>query len=165
MARKLIGHIANTFGLRGALKIVLFTDCPEIRFKKGNTIEIDKKEYKITESRIKPGMRVAIVSIEGYEDINQSMELIHQDVYAEVEALPGTIFIDELIGRKVVDSKENEIGTVKDVSKINTRDYLIISMLDGTSRYVPLISDVFCKAPSTTPSMIVLTELGEEALK
>ena len=38
MARKLIGQVVNTFGLRGALKVVLFTDCPEIRFKEGNSI-------------------------------------------------------------------------------------------------------------------------------
>ena len=45
MARKLIGQVVNTFGLRGALKVVLFTDCPEIRFKEGNSIEIKGKEF------------------------------------------------------------------------------------------------------------------------
>lgn len=165
MARKLIGHIANTFGLKGALKITLFTDCPEVRFKKGNIIEINKKEYKITDCRIKPGLRVAIVFIEGFDDINQSVALIHQDVYADVEALPGTIYIDELIGREVVDTENNVIGKVKDVTKLNTSDYLVVSLSDNTSRYVPLISDVFCKKPSLTPGRIELTQLGVDALR
>lgn len=165
MARKLIGQVVNTFGLRGALKVVLFTDCPEIRFKEGNSIEIKGKEYKITECRIKPGLRTAIVSIEGFEDINDSLQFIHQDIYADVEALPGTIYIDELIGRDVINSKGEKVGTVKDVVKINTRDYFVITMSDTTSRYMPLLTDVFCKMPSLTPGKVELTELGEEALK
>lgn len=165
MAHKLIGHVANTFGLRGALKVILFTDCPEVRFKAGEEIEIKNKKYKITECRIKPGLKTAIVSLEGYEDINDSLGFIHQDIYADVQPLPGTIFIDELIGRKVMGTKGDEIGSVKDVAKLNTKDYLIISLKDKTSRYMPFISDVFCLSPKETPGKIVLTELGEEALK
>lgn len=165
MAHKLIGHVANTFGLRGALKVILFTDCPEVRFKEGEEIEIKGKNYKITECRIKPGLKTAIVSLEGFEDIKHSLAFIHQDVYADVEPLPGTIFIDELIGRKVIDTKGKEIGEVKDVAKLNTKDYLIITLSDKTSRYMPFITNVFCQPTKETPNKIVLTELGEEALK
>lgn len=165
MPRKLIGHVANTFGLKGALKVILFTDCPEVRFKPGETIEISGKNRLVKESRIKPGMRTAIVSLEGFDDIDEALPLIHQDVYADVEAIPGTIFIDELIGRSVENTKGEVVGTVEDVSKLNTKDYLIVALADKTSRYMPFIGGVFCLSPRLTPGKIVLTPLGEEALR
>lgn len=165
MARKLIGHVANTFGLRGALKIILFTDCPEVRFKPGETIEINGAFHKITDCRIKPGLRTAIVEIEGYDDINQSTPLIHYDVYADVEPLPGTIFIDDIIGRDVINTKGEKIGSVKEVAKLNTKDYLIIDIDGEKSRYMPFLAPTFIQSLSETPGKVVLTELGEEALK
>ena len=74
MAIKNIGKIVNTFGIKGQLKISISTSTPETRFAVGKKILIDdetgiEKEYVISSFRMK-GDRIAIIGLEGYDDIN-----------------------------------------------------------------------------------------------
>lgn len=159
MSIKKLGHVVNTFGLRGVLKVNLFTDCPEVRFKEGNKIKIDNKEYNVKSFKLK-NAHLGLVEIEESNDINDSTKFIGKDIYAEVEALPGTIFIDDLIGLKVTYKENKNISIIKDVVKMGNTDYLELE----NGKYIPFKIDLFVCEPDFKNKEIELLDLGMEAL-
>lgn len=159
MARKIIGHVANTFGLRGVLKVAIITDCPEVRFAVGNPIEIDGKTYEVDSLRLK-NAHLAQVGVKELKDINEATPLIGKDIYAEVEPLPGTVFIDDLMGLSIVTKDKKELGKVKDVINMTGKDYLLLD----NGKYLPFAVGLFVEKPDYAAKTITVTALGEESL-
>lgn len=159
MAIKKLGHIVNTFGLRGVLKVALVTDCPEERFKDGNVILIENKEYHVSDFKLK-NAHLGLVGIVESKDINTSVPFVGKDIFADVQPLPGTVFIDDLIGLTITYKDNKKVGVVKDVVKMGNRDYLELE--DG--RYVPFMVNVFVNVPDYKNKTIELLEMGMEAL-
>jgi len=160
MSMKKLGHIVNTFGLRGVLKVNLYTDCPEVRFQEGNVILINNKEYHVSSFKLK-NAHLGLVGIEESKDINVSVPLIGNDIFADVDPLPGTIFIDDLIGMTISYKGQKNISKVKDVSKANSKDYLELE----NGKFIPFVIDVFVKEPDLATNNIELLDLGMETLE
>lgn len=159
MSVKKLGHVVNTFGLRGVLKVNLFSDCPEVRFQKGNIIVIDNKEYHVKSFKLK-NAHLGLVEIEESNDINISTQFIGKDIYADVLPLAGTIFIDDLIGLQINYKENKNISKVKDVVKMGNTDYLELE----NGKYIPFKIDLFIKSLDFENKEIELLDLGMEAL-
>lgn len=160
MARKIIGHVANVFGLNGALKINMETDAPETRFAKGNQVEIAGNTYKVADLRMK-NAHTGQVWFENLISIDQAEKLIGSDVYADIEPLPGQVFIDDLIGCEILSESGEKLGICKDVVKMTQADYLKLE----NGRFVPFTVGLFVESYDLTAKKIVLTPLGAEALE
>ncbi len=159
MERKTVGHIANTFGLRGVFKVALLTDAPTIRFAAGNKVEIDGKEYEVESFKLK-NAHLGLLGLKGLDDINLSEKFIGKDIYEMVEPLPGTVFIDDLIGLSLLDKDGKTVGKVKDVTDMNSHDYLALD----NGKYIPFLVGVFVEKPDYKAKTMKLTPLGEQAL-
>ena len=87
--------------------------------------------------------------------------MIGRDITAEVEPLPGTYFIDDLLHLAVLDPKGQQIATVSKVQRLADTDYLVLD----SGRYIPFTIGRFVQEPDLEKRTIALTELGLEATK
>lgn len=165
MAIKKLGSIVNFFGLKGMLKVSISTSQVDERFKIGNKVIIKNEvgedtTYKI-KSLMKKNDRIIMIGLEGFDDINQIQWMIGKDIFADVKASKGRYFFDDLVGMKVLDKDNNEIGAVTTVTKMPAGDYLVVN----DKIYIPFLIDKFIANVDKKTKKIVLTELGTEVAK
>lgn len=165
MAIKKLGSIVNFFGLKGMLKVSISTSQVDERFKVGNEVIIKNEvgedtTYKI-KSLMKKNDRIIMIGLEGFDDINQIQWMIGKDIFADVKASKGRYFFDDLVGMKVLDKDNNEIGAVTTVTKMPAGDYLVVN----DKIYIPFLIDKFIANVDKKTKKIVLTELGTEVAK
>ena len=164
MAVKKIGHIVNTFGIKGQLKVSVSSSTPDKRFAVGKEILIKdtngvEQTYKIKSFFLK-NPKIAIIGLEGFDDINQIEWMVDHDILATVRAPKGTFFYDDLVGMKVFDNDNKEIGIVSNVVKMPAGDYLLVDKY-----YIPFQLDRFIESIDKIKKCIKLTALGTETCK
>lgn len=164
MAVKKIGHIVNTFGIKGQLKVSVSSSTPDKRFAVGKEILIKdtngvEQTYKIKSFFLK-NPKIAIIGLEGFDDINQIEWMVDHDILATVRAPKGTFFYDDLVGMKVFDNDNKEIGIVSNVVKMPAGDYLLVDKY-----YIPFQLDRFIENVDKIKKCIKLTALGTETCK
>lgn len=163
MERKRIGHIVNTFGLDGALKVVITTSYKEERYTKGNKVLIkinDNFEEHIIKRVIDKNEKVVALYLEDINDINIALKYINLDIYMDVELEKGQYFFDDLINMKILNSKNIPLTKVKQVLTQSSIVYLITS----EEKYIPFQKDIFIKSVDVENKEIFLSELGEEVI-
>ena len=119
-----VGKIVNTHGLRGEVKVVPWTDYPEV-FEDIDFVYVKKKsEY----------------------DINMAEKNKNQVIYAEREILgelpEGVYYIADLIGLDIVTEDGEKIGTVSDVFNTGSNDIYEVKREGKKNLLLPVIDDV-----------------------
>lgn len=114
--RIVIGKIVGTFGLKGFLKVQVFTDFPE-RFNINQVITIGDKEFRILNAFWhKFQLRIFI---EGIDSIDAAEEMIGLEITISSEDRPHLeaeeYYIKDLIGFKVFDHNGNELGVIEQI--------------------------------------------------
>lgn len=158
MPVKIIGHIVNTYGLDGSIKVNMETDVPEVRFAPGESVTIDNRTYKVSSLRMK-NHRTGRVKLEGLDDVDRAVKLVGKDILKDVEPLPGTYFIDDLIGLDVLAPDGRKVATVARVQKLLDEDYFVLD----SGKYIPFKVGIFTREPDLENHSITLTDLGLEA--
>ncbi len=141
-----VGEIVNTHGLRGEVKIVPWTDYPEV-FEDFDCVYLEKNNTKLTIKSIKYQKSNLIVKFDEIPDINEAERLKGSVLYVEREQLGEPeegYYICDLLGIKVIDENENEIGVIKDViSTGKCNDVYVLSAKDGgRDILIPVIDEV-----------------------
>lgn len=109
------GRIVNTHGVAGEVKIEVWLDSPAF-MKKFRRLFVEGREIKLLSAREHKGFLLA--KLEGVEDVNAAMALkgktlhIHRD---DARLPKGRFFLQDIMGAKVIDEQENEIGTLSDI--------------------------------------------------
>jgi len=117
-----LGYISKTHGLQGEVSIVLDVDEPaayenlESVFvelpNSGTLIPFFIDTIDIQAQR-------ALVKFEDVDSIDQAQELVKASLYLPLDALPdlgeGNYYFHEIVGFRIVDQQQGELGTVKDV--------------------------------------------------
>jgi len=137
-----IGHIVNTRGIKGELKVRSFTDFQEDRYRKGNTVFIFKENHYIPMNvkyynQIK---NMDLLVFDGLEDINKVEQYIGCDVYAastdETTLDEDEFHISDILGLDIIQNGER-IGIVKNVRSYPQGDYLEVKKTDGSESVIP----------------------------
>lgn len=162
MAVKKLGHIVNTYGLKGMVKISVSTSCSEDRFALGKTVTIKNQsnedtDYKIV-SVLHKNDRIVYVGFDGFKDINEVDWMIDRDVFANIRPKKGSFFYDDLVGMNVLSDKNEILGQVTNVVKMPQGDYLLIGNI-----LVPFKEGLFVQEVDKAKQTILLTTLGTEA--
>ena len=136
------GKIVNTHGVKGELKVVPWTDDPEV-FCDFDTVTIDHAPYEVVSVRFQ-GQNV-LLKLKGINDMTAAEKLKNKVVFAPREAfdLPeGTYFIADLVGLTVVeDETDREIGTITQVLATGANDVYEITDEKNQKYYIPAIKD------------------------
>ncbi|CCH52033.1 16S rRNA processing protein RimM [Fibrisoma limi BUZ 3] len=143
-----VGHITKTHGVNGELVIFLDVDEPS-DYADLDSILLDVKgellPYFIESIAIVKGSR-AIVAFEDVDTIEQAERLINCGVYLPLDNLEpiedeDRFYFHEIVGYRVVDSREGELGIVRGVYAMNAQD-LIAMDYQQKEVLIPINSDI-----------------------
>ena len=109
------GRIVNTHGVRGEVKIEPWADDASFltRFKR---FYLDGKPVAVRSVRVHKTMCIA--ALEGIRDVNEAMALKGKVLFIDRDdaRLPkGTVFLQDILGAKVVDEAGTELGVLAEV--------------------------------------------------
>ena len=138
------GKIVTTHGIRGEVKIMPYTDTPELLAEFDRLfIGKDRNELIIEHSRVFKNMVIAKIegvdTPEDAEKLRNKMLFMHRD---DLELDDDTYFIQDLIGMEVRDADSGFVyGKIDDVMQTGANDVYVIK---GSDReyLVPAIADV-----------------------
>jgi 16S rRNA processing protein RimM len=120
------GRIVNTHGVRGEVKIEPWADEAAFltRFKR---FYLDGSPVAVRLCRVHKN--TVIASLEGVDDLSAAMALRDKVVFINREDahLPGgAVFLQDLIGARVVDETGSDLGVLEDVMEEPTASILVV---------------------------------------
>lgn len=139
-----VGVITSTHGVRGEVKVFPTTDDPN-RFKRLKEVILDtgKEELVLEIEGVKFFKQFVILKFKGFDNINDIEKYRQKSLYVTrknaVRLRRDEYFIADLIGLKVLDEQEEQIGILKDVMETGANDVYIIDMTDGRELLLPTI--------------------------
>lgn len=149
------GKIVTTHGIRGEVKIMPYTDTPELLAEFDRLfIGKDKQELFIEHSRVFKNMVIAKIdgvdTPEDAEKLRNKVLFMHRD---DLELDEDTYFIQDLIGVEVRDADSGFVyGKISDVMQTGANDVYVVT--GGDREYlVPAIPDV-----------VISTDIDEELM-
>ena len=105
-----VGKVVNTHGIKGEIRILSGFQFKDKVFKVNNSLIIGDKEYIIKSYRVHK--MFDMVTLEGYNNINDVLFLLKKDVYFDEDNL--LLNDNELLEFKVINNK-GEVGEVLEV--------------------------------------------------
>lgn len=146
MSRLEVGKIVNTHGLRGEVKIVTWTDSPDVfedleyLYAKGK-----REETKLTLKNIKYQKNNIIVKFSEINSIEEAEAYKNRILEADREMLgelpEGVYYIADLIGCEVFDENGNQLGKVSDVFNTGANDIYAVSAPKKKDILIPVTPD------------------------
>lgn len=155
-----VGQIVNTYGIKGFLKVVPYTD-DITRFEKLKTIYIETKKRleKFDIEEVKYSKNLVLLKLKGIDDINTAE--IYKNFYLKIDRkdavkLPkDSYFIVDLIGLNVFTDNNEELGQIVDVYPTGANDIYVVKDDKGKQVLLPAIGDVIKKVDIESKIMIV----------
>lgn len=160
-----VGKIVNTHGLRGEVKVVTWTDTPDV---------FEDLEYvycgseKLTVQNIKYQKNNLIVKFKEIPSIDDAEKYKNKVLSAERDMLgelpEGTYYIADLIGLDVIDDNGNKVGVLADVFNTGSNDIYEVKRDGQKPLLLPVIDDVVLKVDMENRQIIVHIMEGLEDL-
>ena len=142
-----VGQIVNTFGIKGQVKVVPFTDdikrfdeLKQIYIQKNNSLE----PFEIEE--VKYHKNMVLLKLKGIDTMEQAERL--RNYYIKIDRkdakkLPeGTYFIADLIGLEVYTDENKLLGILEDIYNTGSSDIYVVKDELGKQILLPAIKDV-----------------------
>lgn len=139
-----VGIVSSTHGVRGEVKVFPTTDDVK-RFKKLKEVILDtgKEQVVLEIEGVKFFKQFAILKFKGIDNIDDVMKYKGKSLFVTrenaVKLRKDEYFIADLIGLKVMDEEEKEIGTLRDVMETGANDVYVIDCVDGRELLLPAI--------------------------
>lgn len=141
-----VGIIVSTHGLNGEVKVFPTTDDPK-RFKRLKEVILDtgKEQIPLEIEGVKFFKKFVILKLKGIDSIDEAERLRQKSLYVTrqnaVRLSRDEYFIADLIGLRVLDESEEEIGTLRDVMETGANDVYVIDLKDGRELLLPAIRE------------------------
>lgn len=139
-----VGIITAPHGVRGEVKVYPTTDDP-MRFKGLKQVLLDTGKEKLTLEieGVKFFKKLVILKFKELNDINGVEKYRQKSLYVTREQAVrlgrDEYFIADLMGLRVLDEREQEIGVLEDVIETGANDVYVITMKDGRELLLPAI--------------------------
>jgi len=146
-----VGRLVKAHGLKGAIKLELYTDSPDQRFKPGQVLELQVPEQSlwfgktVTVSELRFYNQSPVLFLEGITDRTQAETLAKAILLIETRAdqlpeEPEAWYDHQLVGlAAVVDGQP--VGTVSRVDHLPAQDLLAIETPNGEV-LVPFVKQI-----------------------
>ncbi len=138
------GIITSPHGVRGEVKVYPTTDDVR-RFKRLKEIILDtgKERLNLEIESVKFVKQFAVLKFKGYDNINDVEKFRQKSLLVArenaVRLKRDEYFIADLMGLKVLDEEEQEIGVLRQVIETGANDVYAIDMKDGRELLLPAI--------------------------
>lgn len=114
-----VGRIVKGFGIKGEVKVKIFTDFPEKRFKSKKILYIERDAgfLDVTIESVRYHQEHALVKFIGYPDLTSVEPLAQSDVYVDKSSIDTkeAVHYFQLMNMEVYDDSDKLIGIVSDV--------------------------------------------------
>ena len=142
-----IGQIVNTFGIKGQVKVVPFTDNVE-RFEELKKVYIvnKKQRLEVEIENVKYHKNMVLLKFKGLEKI-EDVE-IYKNYYIEIDRKDGKpleegeYYIVDLIGLDVYSDEGTHLGKVDDIYNTGSNDIYVVKDELGKQILLPYIDEV-----------------------
>lgn len=155
-----LGQIVNSYGIKGFLKVVPYTD-DNTRFNDLETIYIEKsnklQEYVIEE--VKYSKNLVLLKLKGIDTIEQAEKF--RNCYLKInrkdaiELEEDTYFLVDLIGIEVFTESGESLGNIIDVFPTGSNDVYVVKNEEGKQVLLPAIKDVIKSVDIKNKKMVV----------
>ena len=142
-----IGQIVNTFGIKGMVKVVPYTD-DITRFDNLKKVYVEiknnKKNYEIEE--VKYHKQMVLMKLKGINTpeeadlLRGSYLIINREDEEPLEE--GTYYIVDLLGSEVYTDEDVLLGKLEDIYNTGSNDIYVVKDELGKQVLLPAISDV-----------------------
>ncbi len=143
-----LGYVLKTHGLKGELVLVIDADNPqEYSELESVFVEINNKLIPFFMERFQLNGAKAIIKFEEVDSIEQAKGFKGAKLWLPLDFLPeleNGYYFHELIGFKVIDSKEGELGKISGVFDSGNQD-LIAMQYQEKEVLIPLTDEVVTK--------------------
>ena len=155
-----IGQIVNTYGIKGFVKVVPFTDDVN-RFEKLKSIyiEYNGKLILVTIEEVSYSKTNVLLKFKEFPDINMVERF--KNCYLKIERkdavkLPkNSYFIADLIGLEVYTEEGILLGKVDDIFKTGSNDVYVVKDEMGKQTLLPAIKEVIKKVDLENKKILV----------
>ena len=150
-----VGKIVNTFGIKGEVKVNLYTEDIS-NFKTNNKVYVNDKEMQVENSRLQKNM--LILKLKGIDNMNDAEDLrgsIIKVDRSKNELPEGTYYIADLIGLDVYTEDGSLLGKVIDIYNTGANDIYTVKTQDGKEVLLPAIKDVIKQVDIQNGKIIV----------
>ncbi len=169
MDRLEVGKIVNTHGLKGEVKIVTWTDYPEVfedleyvfAKKKTEEIKLNLKNIKYQKNNIIAKFS-EINSIEEAETFKNCVLTAERDMLGELPE--GVYYIADLIGCEVFSDEGENLGKISDVFNTGANDIYAVSAPQRKDMLIPVTDDTVKSVDIENKKVIVHLIEGLEDL-
>ena len=155
-----VGIITATHGLKGEVKVFPTTDDVK-RFKRLREVILDtgKERIGLEVESVKFFKQFAIVKFKGIDDISAVEKYRKASILVTrenaVRLKKDEYFIADLMGLKVRDESDSEIGVLRDVMETGANDVYCVSSPSGKEILLPAIKDCILKVDLEKNEMLV----------
>lgn len=143
-----IGQITSIHGVRGEVKVTLYTDHPE-RFSQKPVVYLGPEARPVRVLSARPHQGAMLVHLEGYANRDAADTLRGlwiQIPEADVAPLEeGEQYIFKLIGLHVTTTDGRDLGAVSEVLSTGANEVLVVQAEDGSEVLIPYISDAIAE--------------------
>lgn len=133
-----LGRIVNTHGIKGELRLLSDFEKKERVFKKDFPIYIGREKKKETITNYRHHKEFEMITLKGYENINEVLKYKGENVYINREDLhleeKEYLYVD-LIGLSVYESEE-KLGIVKNI--VYNKNNILLYIEASKNFYIPL---------------------------
>ena len=158
MDRLEVGKIVNTHGLKGEVKIVTWTDYPEVfedleyvfAKKRNEEIKLNLKQIKYQKNNIIAKFS-EINSIEEAETFKNCVLTCDRDMLGELPE--GVYYIADLIGCEVFDENGESLGKISDVFNTGANDIYAVSAPQRKDLLIPVTYSTSTSFPSFSSAL------------
>lgn len=142
-----VGEIVNTQGVKGEIRVIPTTDFPE-RFVENSQVSVllrgQRKDYTI--ERAWEHKQFIIIKFIEISDMTEAEKLkggLLQITPEELMPLPaGNYYIFQIIGLRVCDQSNQELGTIAQVLQTGANDVYVVKNDQGQEILIPAIKSV-----------------------
>ncbi|MDR1691493.1 MAG: ribosome maturation factor RimM [Rickettsiales bacterium] len=139
-----IAKILSSHGLKGCVKLASHTQNPLDIFGYKNIVDEKGNKYELSHYGNTNGQQL-IACIKGIEVKEEADKLKNTRLYIDKKDLPAlendTFYIAELVGSKVKNKKNEEIGVVSNISYYGAGDILEIITLKNEKKLISFNED------------------------
>lgn len=144
-----VGQIIGVHGLRGEIKLDLYTDFPE-RFAPGERVMMGAELAEVEIESVRTHQKFLLIRFKGIDDRTAAEMLRGQWLFVDeedaAELEEGAYWIHDLIGLQVVEEAGASLGVIVDVLSTGANDVYVVRPPAGQNRgqdiLLPAIPDV-----------------------